>query len=110
MQIKSKDSSSYTDAEGFLLDHHAWNKAIAMEIAIKENIHLTEEHWTIISLLREFYELYETSPALRILIKKAQEKMGHEKANSIFLHKLFPGGPIKQASKIAGLPKPLKCI
>ena len=35
---------------------------------------------------------------------------GEEKGNSRYLQRLFPGGPAKQISKIAGLPKPVKCI
>ncbi|HAV2409472.1 TPA: TusE/DsrC/DsvC family sulfur relay protein, partial [Escherichia coli] len=51
-----------------------------------------------------------TSPAIRMLVKAMANKFGEEKGNSRYLYRLFPKGPAKQATKIAGLPKPVKCI
>ncbi|NQZ52475.1 MAG: TusE/DsrC/DsvC family sulfur relay protein, partial [Moritella sp.] len=53
---------------------------------------------------------YNTSPAIRALVKAMAKKLGADKGNSIYLYKLFPKGPAKQATKIAGLPKPAKCL
>jgi len=47
---------------------------------------------------------------MRMLIKSIQKEIGKSKMNSIYLFKLFPKGPAKQASKIAGIPKPVKCL
>ena len=44
------------------------------------------------------------------LVKAMEKQYGPEKGNSRYLYKLFPEGPAKQATKIAGLPKPVKCI
>ncbi|MGB0835445.1 MAG: TusE/DsrC/DsvC family sulfur relay protein, partial [Psychrobium sp.] len=38
------------------------------------------------------------------------KEFGPEKGNSRYLYSLFPKGPAKQATRIAGLPKPAKCI
>ena len=45
-----------------------------------------------------------------MLVKAMASKFGEEKGNSRYLYRLFPKGPAKQATKIAGLPKPVKCI
>ena len=50
------------------------------------------------------------APAIRALVKAMEKQYGPEKGNSRYLYKLFPEGPAKQATKIAGLPKPVKCI
>ncbi len=102
--------SSLVDEQGFLLDISDWSPALAREIALQEGIELTEAHWEIIDLLREFYCEYELSPAMRILVKQVKSKFGDEKGNSHYLLTLFPGSPAKLASKIAGLPKPTNCL
>jgi len=99
-----------TDAEGFLRHLDDWDKTIANKVAENEGITLTEDHWKVIDFLRQFYRDYKITPAVRIVVKELTKRWGAEKGNSIYLHQLFPGGVIKQASKIAGLPKPKRCI
>lgn len=99
-----------TNAEGFLLDHNQWNEAVAQQLAAQENLVLTAEHWLILHFLRDFYQKYQHTPPVRMLVKELAKQLGAEKGTSIYLHTLFPAGPAKQASKIAGLPKPARCI
>ncbi|MGQ0285989.1 TusE/DsrC/DsvC family sulfur relay protein [Pasteurellaceae bacterium 22721_9_1] len=99
-----------TDAFGYLLDSNQWNEEIALAIAEQENIHLTEAHWEVIYFVRQFYKEYNTSPAIRMLVKAMAEKLDADKGNSRYLQRLFPDGPAKQATKLAGLPKPAKCL
>lgn len=98
------------DNEGYLLNVSDWNKEIAYEIALEESLELSEAHWEIIELLRNFYQEFEQSPAMRIMVKQASIKLGKEKGNSIYFMRLFPGSPAKIANKVAGLPKPLNCL
>jgi tRNA 2-thiouridine synthesizing protein E len=99
-----------TDKEGYLLDFEQWQEALAPIIAEKENIELSESHWEVIRFVRNFYLEFNTSPAIRMLVKAMAKQLGEEKGNSKYLYKLFPKGPAKQATKIAGLPKPARCI
>ncbi|RYV01585.1 sulfurtransferase TusE [Shewanella sp. OPT22] len=99
-----------TDKQGYLLDFKLWNKDIAQLIAETDKVELTDAHWEVINFVREFYLEYKTSPAIRALVKAIKLSMGEEKGNSKYLYKLFPEGPAKQATKIAGLPKPARCI
>lgn len=96
--------------EGFLLDRHQWSTAIASELANKEGIHLSAEHFEILHLLRDYYAQFDSSPAMRALVKYVGIKLGKEKGNSLYLLSLFPGSPAKIASKLAGLPKPDNCL
>lgn len=99
-----------TDADGYLLNHQQWSDEVAQAIAQQENLQLTEAHWEVIYFVRNFYQEYNTSPAIRMLVKAMAEKFGEEKGNSRYLQRLFPEGPAKQATKLAGLPKPAKCL
>lgn len=99
-----------TDEQGYLQDSGQWHERLAEAIAAQEGIVLTEAHWQVIHFVREFYLQFNTSPAIRLLVKAMRQKYGEDKGNSRYLYRLFPRGPAKQATKIAGLPKPVNCI
>jgi tRNA 2-thiouridine synthesizing protein E len=99
-----------TDKQGYLLNSADWSEALAPIIAAQESIELSPSHWEVVLFVRNFYLQYNTSPAIRALVKAMAKKLGEDKGNSIYLYKLFPKGPAKQATKIAGLPKPAKCL
>ncbi len=99
-----------TDKEGYLKNLDDWSEIVAEAIAQQDGIHLTEQHWEIINLLRDFYQQFEISPAMRVLVKTVGQQLGKDKGRSIYLMKLFPESPAKFATKIAGLPKPTNCL
>ena len=99
-----------TDSEGYLKETTQWSEAMAEVIAAQEGISLSVEHWEVVRFVSDFYLEFNTSPAIRMLVKAMANKFGEEKGNSRYLYRLFPKGPAKQATKIAGLPKPVKCI
>ncbi|TPG65060.1 sulfurtransferase TusE [Ewingella americana] len=99
-----------TDAQGYLKNSADWDEALAPLLAEQEAITLTDAHWEVIHFVRGFYLEFNTSPAIRMLVKAMGQKYGEEKGNSRYLFRLFPQGPAKQATKIAGLPKPVKCL
>ncbi|XBC39130.1 MAG: TusE/DsrC/DsvC family sulfur relay protein [Buchnera aphidicola (Nurudea shiraii)] len=86
-----------------------WNKYIAQKIAKKESIDITKDHWEVIYTIRDFYLKFNITPSMRILMK-LMEKKNLKKMTSCYLFKLFPRGPVQQASKIAGIPKPSSCF
>ncbi|MGL5947545.1 MAG: TusE/DsrC/DsvC family sulfur relay protein [Aeromonas sp.] len=99
-----------TDTHGYLLDPSRWSEALARQLAASEQIELSAAHWEVVHFVRAFYLEFNTSPAIRALVKAMEKHYGPEKGNSRYLYTLFPEGPAKQATKIAGLPKPVKCI
>jgi tRNA 2-thiouridine synthesizing protein E len=103
MQATIAGSSVNVNEDGYLTDPSQWNKAIAAEIAAAEGIPtLSEAHYKVIEYLRDLQ-----AKGAQITIRG----LGKSGVVSIKeLYELFPGAPLKKASKIAGIPKPVGCI
>jgi len=98
------------DEEGFMRDLQQWSESIATDIANNEGLVLTDDHWQLVHLAREYYHQFDLSPEMRPFIKWLTPHLGKDKAKSLYLLSLFPGSPTKLISKVAGLPKPANCI
>ncbi len=98
------------DNDGYLKNLSDWNKDVAQVLARDEQIELTENHWEVIELVREFYDTFELAPSQRPLVKFVKNRLGEEKGRSIYLMKLFPGSPARIVARIAGLPRPTNCF
>lgn len=88
--------------EGYLIDFSQWDKDVAIEIAKEEGITLTDKHWEVIKYLQEAHK-NEISLTIRKVGKSGIVDIKE-------LYALFPEGPLKKATKIAGIPKPVSCI
>ena len=98
------------DKNGHLKDFSIWNADIANLLAQSDDRILTSKHWQIINLVREIYLQTSTTPPMRLLIKAIKTNISEDIANSRYLYRLFPDGPVRLASKYAGLPKPTHCM
>ncbi len=98
------------DKLGFLKNLEDWSPEVARQIAANEGLALSDQHWEIISLIRDYYREYDSSPAMRPLVNYTKLRLGAEKGKSIYLLSLFPASPARLCSKIAGLPKPDNCL
>ena len=91
------------NSEGYFLDNEKWQKEMAKEIAQEIGIELTEEHDKVLAFIRADYKEKGVLPTMRRI-----KKVGGIPTKD--LYRLFPEGPMKKASLIAGLPKPASCI
>ena len=110
MAIELNGKMYETDEEGYLVNISEWSKALAEQMAAEDDIELGPNHWEVINILKQYYNDYQVAPAVRVLTKTVGKKLGDDKGNSMYLFKLFPEGPAKQACKYAGMPKPTGCI
>ena len=95
---------------GWLLNLDEWSEDLAKQIAINENIgDLTEEHWNIINLAREYFQENGTVCEPRKFSKLMKDKYGKDHSDQKYIYSLFPTGLIKCANKVAGLPRPKGC-
>ena len=88
--------------EGFMVDASQWSKEIAAEIAKEEGIELTDQHYQVLEFLRTASEKGETLTIRKVGKSGIVDIKG--------LYKLFPGGPLKHSSRIAGIPKQASCV
>jgi len=88
--------------EGYLTNFAQWDKEVGEEIAKENNISLTPKHWEVINYIQD--EFKKDSP---LSIRKIG-KSGVVDIKEFYA--LFPVGPLKTATKIAGVPKPASCI
>lgn len=110
MSTPSEDISLELDKDGFLVDLTTWSEAVALQLARREQVELDERHWRIIFLLRDYYQRYESAPAMRPLIKFLRQECEDLSISSTYLLTLFPNSPAMLAAKIAGLPRPENCL
>jgi len=83
-----------------------WTPALAIEAARRESLELGEHHWEALRALQEYYARHEGSAAnLRELHDALDEKF-HRLGGIRKLYLLFPGGPVAQGCRIAGLKAP----
>lgn len=88
--------------EGYFTNPSQWTKEIAVEIAKEEGIVLTGQHFSIMEFLRNRFLGGE---ALSI---RSINRSGIIDVKTFY--QLFPGAPLKKATKIAGIPKPASCV
>ena len=95
---------------GWLENLDEWSEELAAEVAINEKIgDLTEEHWDIITIAREFFHDNGTVCEPRAFSKIMKKKFGKDRSDQKYIYSLFPTGLIKCANKVAGLPRPKGC-
>ncbi len=88
--------------EGYMTDSSQWTKEVANEIAKEEGIELTDKHFEVIEYIRN-----------KVAAGKSLTIRGINKSgvvNAKIFYQLFPGAPLKKATKISGVPKPVSCI
>ncbi|MHA6278872.1 TusE/DsrC/DsvC family sulfur relay protein [Salinimicrobium sp. CAU 1759] len=102
METLIAGSNVKVNEEGYLLDFSQWNREVGEQIAEAEGIQMTPRHWEVIEWLQE-----------QVKADKALSIRGIKKSGVLDIkefYSLFPGGPLKISTKIAGVPKPKSCI
>ncbi len=88
--------------DGYLNDPKQWTKEVAEELAKEESITLEDLHWKVLEFIRKEFEAGNTLTIRKIGKSGITDIKG--------FYQLFPGGPLKKASRIAGIPKPASCV
>ena len=99
---KLGDKEVEVNDEGYLVNPSDWDEKVAESLAAELNIKLSDKHWEVIKYLQEQHEAG---------VEMSIRKLGKSGIVDIKeLYQLFPGGPLKHASKVSGLPRPTSCV
>lgn len=108
--VEFEGNTIHLTQSGNLVEREVWNERLAEFLAQRQGIELTEEHWEVVRFIRAFYEEFAIAPMIRLLVRHMRDSMDAAKYSKEYLYQLFPGGPARQGSLIAGLAEPPGCI
>lgn len=80
-----------------------WDRDVATTLARDMGIELSDRHWELVAFLRHHYEAFGSIDYSRDLSGMLDQRF-HEQGGLRYLYTLFPGGPITQGCRAAGLP------
>jgi len=83
-----------------------WEPEAARQMALKEGLMLTPEHWEAINALQEYYTRNADTGIHGHALHDALDEHFHRQGGIKFLYRIFPGGPVAQGCRIAGLKAP----
>ena len=84
-----------------------WTRSDAEKIAREEGLELAEDHWETIRALQNYYAHHEDAAVINLReLHDALDEHFHPKGGIKYLYTLFPGGPIAQSCRLAGLKAP----
>jgi tRNA 2-thiouridine synthesizing protein E len=98
-QVVDRDPADHLD------ELPEWNRKIAEQAAAEEGIEMTEEHWKVVHYLRRRFATHGQARYARELSRELEQEIAGRRG-SRFLFGLFPGGPVSQGCRIAGIPAP----
>lgn len=84
-----------------------WTRKEATQAAREEGLKLAEDHWETIRALQNYYAHHEDETVINLRsLHDALDEHFHAKGGLKYLYTLFPGGPIAQSCRLAGLKAP----
>ncbi len=94
-----------SDSEFRLAELPDWSEEIAAELAAQEGLQLGAEHLEVLHLLRDHYHFHGHDLSGTRLLRALEEPFGRRGGRK-HLFELFPGGPVTQGCRLAGVPAP----
>ncbi len=85
-----------------------WNRDVALERASEEGLELEDEddHWEALRALQEYFARHEDITVNVRELHDALDEKFHRRGGIKYLYQLFPGGPVAQGCRVAGLKAP----
>ena len=76
-----------------------------MDRAAEIGLEMTSDRWDVTLFVRDYYRGKGKQANAREILQALEEEFAQD-GGKRWLYRLFPGGPVTQASQIAGIPLP----
>lgn len=106
MNVPSESNTGNGEKPDFPHAPAGWQQGDAERLAREEGLKLENDHWLSLRCLQEYFARHEDSEIKVRELKDALDEAFHHKGGVRYLHRLFPGGPVAQGCRLAGLPVP----
>jgi TusE/DsrC/DsvC family sulfur relay protein len=84
-----------------------WEPADAEAMARGDGLVLSEAHWQVVRALQDYYARHAEDSAINVrALHDALDEHFHAQGGVKYLFEIFPGGPIAQGCRLAGLQAP----
>src|SRR3972149_4488117 len=87
-----------------------WTPEKARASAAQEGLAPGDDHWELVRSLQEYFARHPGDVVNLRELQDALEEKFHYKGGMKYLYTLFPGGPIAQGCRLAGLRPPGSAI
>jgi len=83
-----------------------WSRQEAVDRARGDDITLSDAHWKVIRALQDYFARQEGAAIQLRKLHDALDEQFHASGGINYLYTLFPGGPVAQGCRLAGLKPP----
>jgi len=83
-----------------------WTSKLALKAAQDEGLKIQEEHWEALRALQEYFAKHKDGAINVRELHDALDEKFHARGGMKHLFLLFPGGPVAQGCRLAGLQAP----
>jgi len=83
-----------------------WSVSEVTATAATEGLELGADHWEVVRGLQEFFARHEDQAINARDLHDALDEKFHARGGLKYLYALFPGGPVAQGCRLAGLEPP----
>ena len=84
-----------------------WSLELAGTTAADGGLELTDGHWEVVRALQEYYARHTDGSSINVReLHDALDETFHARGGMKYLYQLFPGGPLAQGCRLAGLVPP----
>ncbi len=88
-----------------------WTRAEAEDRAREEGLAMTEDHWGVVRALQDYYARHDDDAAINVrILHDALDEKFHAHGGMKHLYEIFPGGPVAQGCRLAGLEAPAGAV